>query len=113
MTFLDAIKTCFSKYAEFNGRASRPEYWYFFLFLVLASLVLGMVSNTASGIFSLVTLIPSVAAATRRLHDTNRSGWLQLLWLVPLIGWIVVIVFLAQEAKEPNQFGSRSDELVS
>ncbi|MEB0136949.1 DUF805 domain-containing protein [Actimicrobium sp. CCC2.4] len=113
MTFTDAIKTCFSKYADFNDRASREEYWYFALFTLLGSLVLTMIDNTASGVFSLVTLVPSIAAASRRLHDTNRSGWLQLLWLVPLIGWIVVVVFLVQQAKEPNQFGVSPDHSLS
>ncbi len=113
MTFADAIKTCFSKYADFSGRASREEFWYFALFTLLGSLVLGMIDNTASVVFSLVTLIPSTAAASRRLHDTNRSGWLQLLWLVPLIGWIIVVIFLAQQAKEPNQFGPSPDSSLS
>lgn len=113
MTFADAIKTCFSKYADFSGRASREEFWYFALFTLLGSLVLSMIDNTASVVFSLMTLIPSTAAASRRLHDTNRSGWLQLLWLVPLVGWIVVTVFLVQQAKEPNQFGSSPDTSLS
>ncbi|MFT5963078.1 MAG: uncharacterized membrane protein YhaH (DUF805 family) [Burkholderiaceae bacterium] len=113
MTFADAIKTCFSKYADFNGRASREEFWYFVLFTLLGSLVLNMIDNTASVVFSLVTVIPLTAAASRRLHDTNRSGWLQLLWLVPMIGWIIVVIFMAQEAKEPNQFGPSPDTSLS
>ena len=113
MTFADAIKTCFSKYADFSGRACREEFWYFALFTLLGSLVLSMIDNTASMVFSLVTLIPSTAAASRRLHDTNRSGWLQLLWLVPLIGWIIVVIFMAQDAKEPNQFGPSPDSSLS
>ncbi|MFT5535441.1 MAG: uncharacterized membrane protein YhaH (DUF805 family) [Candidatus Paceibacteria bacterium] len=113
MTFADAIKTCFSKYADFNGRASREEFWYFALFTLLGSLVLNMIDNTASVVFSLVTVIPLTAAASRRLHDTNRSGWLQLLWLVPMIGWIIVVIFMAQEAKEPNQFGPSPDTSLS
>jgi uncharacterized membrane protein YhaH (DUF805 family) len=113
MTFAEAIKTCFSKYADFSGRASREEFWYFALFTLLGSLVLNMLDNTASLVFSLMTLIPSTAAASRRLHDTNRSGWLQLLWLVPLIGWIVVTYFLVQQAREPNQFGASPDTSLS
>ena len=58
-----------------------------------------MVSSTLSALFSLATLVPSIAAATRRLHDTNRSGWWQLIALVPVVGLIVLIVFLAQEGK--------------
>ena len=99
MTFQESIKVCFSKYADFSGRATRPEYWWFFLFLVLASLVLSMISPVLSGLFSLGMLLPSIAVATRRLHDTNRSGWWQLLVLLPLVGFIVLLVFLAQDTK--------------
>ena len=97
MNFQDAIRTCFSKYVDFTGRATRPEYWWFVLFVVLVSVGLSLVSPMLSGIFSLATLLPSVAAATRRLHDTKRSGWWQLICLVPVIGLIVILVFLAQE----------------
>ena len=99
MNFQESVKVCFTKYADFSGRAGRPEYWWFVLFLVLVSLGLSLFSNLLSGLFSLATLVPSIAAATRRLHDTNRSGWWQLIALVPLIGLIVLIVFLAQEGK--------------
>ncbi len=98
MNFQESIKTCFKKYADFDGRASRPEYWWFFLFCVLASIALGIVSATLSTLFSLATLIPSFSVGARRLHETNRSGWWQLLWFVPVIGWIVIIIFLAQAA---------------
>lgn len=105
MTFVESIKTCFSKYADFKGRASRSEYWWFVLFIMLGTLACSMVSDTLYYLFALGTLLPSIAAAARRLHDTNRSGWLQLLALIPVVGWIIVIVFMAQEAKEPNRFG--------
>ena len=99
MTFQESIQVCFKKYADFTGRASRSEYWWFMLFLFLVSAGTSMISQVVSGLFSLATLVPSLAAGARRLHDTNRSGWLQLLWIVPLIGWIIVIVFLVQESK--------------
>ena len=99
MNFQESVKVCLTKYADFGGRATRSEYWWFFLFIVLASLALSMVSNTLSALFSLATFVPSIAAATRRLHDTNRSGWWQLIALVPVVGLIVLIVFLAQEGK--------------
>ena len=99
MNFQEAIRICFSKYADFNGRATRPEYWWFVLFVVLVGLGLSLISPMLSGIFSLGTLLPSVAAAARRLHDTNRSGWWQLICIVPVIGLIVILVFLAQEGK--------------
>ena len=97
MNFQDSIKVCFQKYADFNGRASRPEYWWFFLFLIIVSCALSVVNHALSSLFSLATLIPFYAVGARRLHETNRSGWWQLLWFVPVIGWIVIIIFLAQE----------------
>jgi len=107
MNFADSVKTCFSKYIDFSGRAKRPEYWWFVLFCILVSLVLGMISEVVSGLFSLATLLPSLAVGARRLHDTNRSGWWQLIGIIPLIGWIVLIVFFAQEGESTdNQYGS-------
>ena len=99
MTFQESSQVCFTKYADFTGRASRSEYWWFMLFLFLVSAGTSMFSEVVSGLFSLAVLVPWLAAGARRLHDTNRSGWLQLLWIVPLIGWIIVIVFLVQESK--------------
>ena len=108
MNFSEAVQTCFSKYADFKGRASRPEYWWFILFIVVVGLLLSGVSHVLSGLFTLATLIPSLAAAARRLHDTNRSGWWQLICLVPLVGWIVLVVFLAQEGQAgDNAHGAR------
>ena len=106
MTFSDSIKTCLSKYADFEGRASRSEYWWFMLFIVLVGLGASIVHEAIAGLFYLATLVPSIAAAARRLHDTNRSGWLQLLALIPLIGWLIVLYFLVQGPQEPNRFGS-------
>jgi len=99
MTFQESIRVCFSKYADFSGRAGRSEYWWFFLFIVVVSLAASMIGHVLSGLFSLATLLPSIAVATRRLHDTGRSGWWQLICFVPVIGIIVLIVFLAQEGK--------------
>lgn len=98
MNFQESIKVCLGKYADFSGRASRPEYWWFVLFIIGGSLAASLVGNIVYGLFTLATLLPSIAAATRRLHDTGRSGWWQLIVLVPLIGWIVLIVFLAQKS---------------
>ncbi len=105
MTFTESISTCFSKYATFDGTASRSEYWWFILFLVLTAFALGLASDVVAAIFNLATLIPSLAAGARRLHDTDRSGWWQLLYFVPVIGWIALIVLLAQESK-PNRYGN-------
>lgn len=104
MTFGESISTCFSKYAAFDGRARRSEFWWFFLFTVLVSAASGMVSEILSGLFSLGVLLPSLAVGARRLHDIDKSGWFLLLWLIPIIGWIVLIFWAVQEGKEPNRF---------
>ena len=101
MTFQESVKVCFAKYADFQGRASRSEYWWFVLFILLVSAAASVISPKLSALFTLATLLPSIAAATRRLHDTNRNGWWQLIVLVPVVGFIVLLVFLAQEG--PSQ----------
>jgi uncharacterized membrane protein YhaH (DUF805 family) len=106
------------KYAVFNGRARRKEYWYYYLFYMLIYIVLiiiDIVTGTFSaeagmgllgGIYTIAVLIPSIAVGVRRLHDTNRSGWWLLIGLIPIIGAIVLIVFLASDSKpEENQYG--------
>ncbi|MEU4389498.1 DUF805 domain-containing protein [Kribbella sp. NPDC023855] len=105
------------KYAQFSGRARRKEFWMFVLFSWIISMVIGIVdrilgttNSTGNGllgtIFSLAILIPSLAVAARRLHDTNRSAlWLLLIFAI-VIGWIVLIVFYAQEGNAgDNQYG--------
>ena len=103
MTFTESITACMGKFATFKGRASRSEYWWFYLFAVLlgwaASLVGQTISSSGgadalSGLVNLVLLIPILAAGTRRLHDTGRSGWWQLLYFT-VIGAILVIVWQA------------------
>ncbi len=106
MTFGDSISTCFSKYAVFDGRASRSEFWWWVLFTFLTSLATSIVSEALSALFSLGVLLPSLAVGARRLHDTDRSGWFLLLWLIPIVGWIILIVWAVQEGKEPNRFAS-------
>jgi len=104
MTLGESIKVCFSKYADFSGAARRSEYWWWALFTFIAELALRIVSVRLEWAFVVATMLPSLAVGARRLHDTNRSGWLQLLWLVPVIGWVVLIVFSAQESRRPSVF---------
>jgi uncharacterized membrane protein YhaH (DUF805 family) len=104
MKFGEAIKSCFNKYADFNGCASRPEFWWWVLFAFIATAVFGSISPRLSSAFSLVTLLPGIAVTSRRLHDTDRSGWLQLLWLIPIVGWILLIIWCAEPGKS-NRYG--------
>lgn len=107
MDFQTAVKACFNKYADFNGRAKMPEFWWFALFTFVVALILDFVSSPVSWIFSLATLLPSLAVGARRLHDTNKSGWMQLIWLIPILGWIYMIYLLVQEGDAAdNQFGA-------
>lgn len=105
MTFVESIRVCFEKYATFEGRASRSEFWWFVLFLVLVSIACSIVSDWISLAFSLATLVPAIAVTARRLHDVDKSGWMQLIGLIPIVGWILVIVWCAQVGKEPNRYG--------
>ncbi|MCI2395415.1 DUF805 domain-containing protein [Aliiroseovarius sediminis] len=126
MSFMESIRTCFSKYVTFQGRAQRSEFWYFVLFVFVGQLLLGVVdsvlfgtvttyeggfeaqTNTPilSGLFGLVTLLPGISVVVRRLHDTDRSGWWYWMFLIPLIGFIILIVWFASKGTHgPNRFG--------
>ncbi|NTV36517.1 MAG: DUF805 domain-containing protein, partial [Anaerolineaceae bacterium] len=93
MTFYESILVCFKKYAEFNGRASRPEFWWFMLFILLVASALAYLSETLVSIFLIATLLPLLAAGTRRLRDSSMSAWWQLFLLAP-VGGIVILGFL-------------------
>jgi uncharacterized membrane protein YhaH (DUF805 family) len=99
MTFAESVRTCFSKYADFNGVASRSEFWWFILFVFVVAVALNFVSPTLANVVSLGLLLPQLAVGARRLHDTGKSGWWQLLLLLPVIGLIVLIVFWVQPPK--------------
>jgi uncharacterized membrane protein YhaH (DUF805 family) len=107
MTLIDAVKVCFRKYADFNGCASRPEFWWWFVFTLIVTVALRTISYNVAGVFSLATFLPSLAVAARRLHDIDRSGWWQLLYFVPVFGWIVLIIFCA----EPTQANRYAGEV--
>ncbi|MBZ5656702.1 MAG: DUF805 domain-containing protein [Acidobacteriia bacterium] len=101
MPIVDAVKACFRKYAHFDGRATRTEYWWFFLAVLLGSAIASLIALRVYALFSLVALLPMIAVGARRLHDTNRSGWWQLLALVPF-GVIVPLILLAQRSTPLN-----------
>jgi len=106
--YIDVLK----KYAVFTGRARRTEYWMFVLFNILVILVVGFLDNRlgTGGIlgvlYSLGVLLPSLGVAIRRLHDTDRSGWWLLICLVPLVGCIILFIFMVLEGTPgDNRFG--------
>lgn len=126
MSFSEAIRTCFRKYVDFNGRARRSEFWYWVLFTVLVGMVAGIIDSaldlqprldtgevdvTASGPFanisSLVLFLPGLAVSIRRLHDRGRSGWWVLLHLIPVIGTLILLFGFFIKDSEPgdNAYG--------
>ncbi len=103
--FVDAVKICMSKYVDFSGRASRSEFWWFFLFTIILSVLTGWIKYVGP-LVSLAILLPSIAVGVRRLHDTDRAGWWYLLVFVPLIGFIVLIIFWCLKGTPGrNRFG--------
>lgn len=106
MNFPTAITTCFSKFATFSGRATRSEFWWFYLFTLLLSWFAQMaVGASVAGVVSLVFILPLWAAGARRLHDIGRTGWWQLIAFT-VIGIIVLIVWYATDSeKAANQYG--------
>ena len=106
MSFSQAISTCFSKYAIFSGRAPRSEYWWWILFTWIVGIVLGWVPFVGL-IFQLAVLLPTLAVTARRLHDTNRSGWWQLL---PLGAMAVMGAVVA--AMAPNDPGAGMSSMM-
>ena len=129
MSFVEAVLSGFDNYANFSGRAVRSAYWWWALFAWLAGVVANFIDSalgwrvfesTVNGIeqgsgpigvvVGLALLIPNMSVAVRRLHDTNRSGWWLLLVLIPIIGWIVLIIFLASGGTPgPNKYGPPQD----
>ena len=122
LTFMEAVKTCFKKYATFKGRARRSEYWYFvlfFLILYLPAYIMVLVGASSrryeeiaavGGVIVLlewlVFFLPSLAVFVRRMHDIGKSGWNYLINLIPFVGSIVVLVFLCREGDpSTNEYG--------
>ncbi len=126
MTFGESVRTCLSKYVTFSGRAQRSEFWWWILLVFSISIILAAVdsflfgttvrteygfeasTNTPifSGIFGLVTLLPTISVAVRRLHDLDKSGWWYWIALIPLIGGIILIVWFAMEGtRGANRYG--------
>ncbi len=107
--YIDVLK----KYAVFSGRARRKEFWMFYLFYLIIVVVLGIVEwmigipAILTGIYTLALIVPTIAVTVRRLHDTGRSGWWWFIWLLPVIGGIVLLVFLVLDSQPgDNEYGA-------
>ena len=115
VSFTDAVRLGFQRYFDFRGRSTRPEFWWFALFILGVRAILTLVdmrmgtsnqmaqNGLISGLFGLGVLIPSLALGARRLHDINKSGWWQLLWLVSFL--IIPMVVLLWWAAKPSDEG--------
>ena len=106
--YVDVLK----KYAVFSGRARRKEYWMFFLINFVIAIALSIVDTVAGtspviyGLYVLATFLPNLGVTVRRLHDTDRSGWWVLIGVIPLVGFIILLVFLASDGKPgENKWG--------
>lgn len=110
MNFTTAVKTVFRKYVDWNGRASRSEYWWWALFSVIVSLITQFIDGAAgiialNPLWSLVTLLPSIFVATRRLHDHGRSGWWQLIALTGIGIFVLLYWYIIEGNKGENAYG--------
>lgn len=111
---MDYYLGCWQKFATFQGRARRREYWFFILFNAIISIALAITDislggdsmGLLSGLYSLLIFLPSLAVTVRRLHDIDRSGWWLLLYVVPVVGVLVILVFTVLDGTQGNnEFG--------
>jgi len=107
MNFTQAVSTCLRQYANFNGRAARPEFWWFALFQFVAFFVASVISPFLYGLVALGLLLPALGVGARRLHDVGRSAWWMLIALIPLVG-AVLLIYWAVQPGEPgsNAYGA-------
>jgi uncharacterized membrane protein YhaH (DUF805 family) len=112
MSFSEAIRSGFRRYADFDGRSSRSELWFWLLFTLVASLgliIVDAIIGTSGGltaVFTLIILIPTLAVEIRRFHDIDRSGWWWMIGFVPLVGAIVLIIWWTTAGHEGmNKYG--------
>lgn len=110
MNMQEAVSSVLSQYAGFSGRARRSEYWFWVLATVLVSIVAGIIdviigTQIIGYVVVLATFVPNLAVGARRLHDIGRSGWWQLICLVPIVGIILLIVWFATDSAPDNQYG--------
>lgn len=115
MDFATAVGTCFAKYATFAGRAARAEFWWFVVFSLAGTGLCALIDELLfpgenlpliGTVFAIAMFLPSFAVGARRLHDVDRSGWLQVNGLLPVIGWIILLLWLIRPGTVgPNRYG--------
>ena len=116
MDIVEAVKSGYANYVNFSGRSARPAFWYWVLFQIFVHIVIGLIfgggqmtmgsdgrsrdyeGGLVANLWALANFLPGLAVSGRRLHDTGRSAWWLLIALIPLVGWIILIVGYCQES---------------
>lgn len=117
-------KNVLLSWGNFQGRATRSEFWYFTLANLVVSIVLGIVDNALfhpgvghagplQSIYSLAVLVPSLALGFRRIHDISKSAWWLLIGFIPIIGWLVLIYFYVKDSEADNEYGPNPKQLTA
>ncbi|RZL68049.1 MAG: DUF805 domain-containing protein [Variovorax sp.] len=106
MNIQESGKTCFAKYVDFSGRASRSEYWWFVLIYFVASIIGAVIHPYVQYIVILAFFLPLLAAGTRRLHDIGKSGWFQLLGLIPIVNLVLIYFYVQPSQPDSNIYGA-------
>jgi len=114
--YTDVIKN----YAGFSGRATRTEYWMFVLFNFIISIITRLIDQlllkglpVISTLYSLAVLVPAFAVGARRLHDIGKTGWWQLIGIIPILGWIVLIIYFCTDTQDKeNAYGSNPKDFI-
>ena len=116
------ILKVYANYANFRGRASRSEYWYFILFYIISIFVLSIIDGfigiykygLLSGIFIIINIVPTICLTIRRIHDTGNSGWWWLISFVPLVGFFTILFFALKDSEEgTNEYGANPKEVLT
>jgi len=110
MNFIESIQTCYKKFFDFSGRASKSEYWWFQLYNAVIYVLTFVFQGDLTLLFSILVIaniIPTYAAAVRRIHDSDKSGWMVLIAVIPLIGLYVIVLLLQDGSKGKNRFGTK------
>ena len=110
MNFIESIQTCYKKFFDFSGRASKSEYWWFQLYNTILYILTFVFQNDLALLFSILVianLLPVFAAGVRRVHDSNKSGWWILISFVPIIGLYIIVLLITDGSKGKNRFGPK------